>query len=255
MTRPVGAEWWATFFEGPALELWRRAHTHDENRAQAADVARALALAGGERVLDVPCGNGRLTLELAARGLRVSGLDSAPEFVSEGRRRAAERNLELDLAQGDMRALPWRDEFDAAFCAGNSFGYFDDPGNRAFLGSVAAALRPGGRFLLEYPLVAELALARRGFRDWRVLGERILLSDACYDEDARRLETTYTFVDLARVGGALESRRASYRVYAGREIETLLGAAGFTAIELLGDLDGGRFDADSREFFALARRA
>ena len=54
-----------------------------------------------------------------------------------------------------MRQLPWRAEFDAALCAGNSFGYFDDEGNRAFLQAVAGALKPGGRFLLESGWVAE----------------------------------------------------------------------------------------------------
>src|SRR6185295_14579347 len=101
----AGDDWWATFFEGPALELWRRAHSSDESRAQAADVARALRIASGERVLDVPCGNGRLALELAARGVRVSGLDASEEFLAEGRRRAAERGLELELLAGDMRTL------------------------------------------------------------------------------------------------------------------------------------------------------
>jgi SAM-dependent methyltransferase len=255
VTPGVAADWWATFFEGPALELWRRAHTRDENRGQAADLVRVLELTRGERVLDVPCGNGRLALELTGLGARVSGLDSAPEFVSEARRRAAERLLELDLRQGDMRALPWQDEFDAAFCAGNSFGYFDDEGNGDFLRSVARALRPGGRFLLEYPLVAELALARREYRDWRILGERILLSDARYDEHHGRLETSYTFVDLARAGGALERRSASYRIYTARALVELLRAAGFTAVELLGSLEGQRFEPGTSEFFALARRA
>jgi SAM-dependent methyltransferase len=250
-----GAGWWATFFEGPALELWRRAHTSDESRAQAADAARALRIAHGERVLDVPCGNGRLALELASHGAHVSGLDACAELVREGRRRAAERGLEVELRTGDMRALPWNGEFDAALCAGNSFGYFDEAGNRDFLGAVARALRPGGRFLLEYPLVAELVLARREFRDWRVLGERLLLTDAHYDARSARLETTYTFADLAQASGALESRVASYRVYTAREVATLLGAAGFTAIELLGDLEGSPFDRGAAEFHARAVRA
>ena len=250
-----GAGWWTTFFEGPALELWRRAHTSEQSRAEAADVARALRIAHGERVLDVPCGNARLALELAARGAHVSGLDACEEFLAEGRRRAAERGLEVELCAGDMRALPWKAEFDAALCAGNSFGYFDERGNRGFLESVARALRPGGRFLLEYPLVAELVLARREFRDWRVLGERLLLTDAHYDARKGRLETTYTFADLARASGALESRTASYQVYTAREVEALLGAAGFTAIELLGDLEGSPFDRSAVEFHARAVRA
>jgi SAM-dependent methyltransferase len=254
VSAPPAPGWWTTFFEGAALELWRRAIPADVSRGQAADIARVLRLRGGERVLDVPCGNGRLALELAARGQRVSGLDQALEFVDEARRSAAERGLELELVVGDMRALPWADELDAAFCVGNSYGYLDDAGNRAFLAGVASALRRGGRFLLEYPLVAELALARRTYRDWHLLGDRLLLSDGHYDPVAGRLETAYTFIDLSRPDEA-ESRTASYAVYTAREVGRSLSEAGFASVELLGDLDDGSpFDARSSAFHALAIR-
>ena len=218
--------WWSEFFAGPTLELWKRAHSADESKGDAADLARALALTPGERVLDVPCGYGRIALELAARGMRVSGLDACDPYLREARQRASERGLEAEFVHGDMRALPWRDEFDAALCVGNSFGYFDDEGNRAFLASVKTALRPGGRFALSCPLVAELALHARGLRDWQRLGDVLLLSEAWYDERRKRLETTYTAVDLA-TRTPLEEKHASYRVYPLAELEGLLRSVGF----------------------------
>lgn len=245
--------WWTTFFEGAALELWRRAIPTAVSRGQAADIARVLRLGGNERVLDVPCGNGRLALELAARGQRVSGLDQAPEFVEEARQAAAARGVEIEFVVGDMRELPWADAFDAAFCTGNSYGYLDDAGNRTFLSAVARALRRGGRFLLEYPLVAELALARRSYRDWHLLGDRLLLSDGHYDPAVGRLETTYTFIDLSRPDEA-DSRTASYAVYTAREVRRQLAEAGFATVELMGELDGSPFGALSSEFHALATR-
>lgn len=228
--------WWSEFFTGPTLELWKRAHTREESRGEAADLARALALAPGARVLDVPCGNGRIALELAARGYCVSGLDACAEYLDEARRSARERGIEAEFVAGDMRALPWRGEFDAALCVGNSFGYFDDDDNRAFLAAVHAALRPGGRFALSYPLVAELALATRAWRDWHRLGEAILLSESWFDERRGRLETTYTALDLA-TRAPLEEKHASYRVYTRAETEALLAAVGFGRIE--GEPDEG----------------
>lgn len=226
----AGAGWWSEFFRGTTLELWKRAHSADESKGEAADLVRALALVPGERVLDVPCGYGRIALELAARGLCVSGLDASEEYVAEARRRAQERRLSAEFVHGDMRALPWRGEFDAALCVGNSFGYFDDEGNRAFLAGVHAALMPGGRFFLSYPLVAELALAGRHLRDWQRLGDTLLLSESWHDERRGRLETTYTAIDLA-TRAPLEEKHASYRVQPRAELEELLRSIGFTRVD------------------------
>jgi SAM-dependent methyltransferase len=253
----AGPDWSASFFEGTALGLWRDAHTRDESRGQAHDLAAALALdvrRGGARVLDVPCGNGRVALELAALGMAVTGVDASATLLAEARVAAEARRLALELHQGDMRALAFEAAFDAAFCAGNSFGYFDDAGNAAFLAGVARALVRGGRFVLEYPLVAELVLARQSFKDWRVLGERLLLSDAWHDPATGRLETTYQFADLAR-GGDLETRSASYRVYGAHELTRVLEHAGFVAVELLADLAGTPFTPRSGELYVRATRA
>jgi hypothetical protein len=109
--------------------------------------------------------------------------------------------------------------------------------------------------LLEYPLVAELVRAHPPGRDWRILGERLLLSESFFDERRGRVDTSYTFVDLARPGGRLEERHASYRVYSAEELEELCAAHGLIARERLGGLDAQPFGAGSEEFYLRARRA
>ena len=247
------ADWWATFFDGAAREAWRLAHPREVNRAEARSIVRCLGLEPGDEVLDVPCGEGRLALELASFGHRVWGLDACAESLAAARAAAERAGLEIEFVRGDMRRLSWRERFAAAFCVGNSFGLFDEAGDRAFLEGVANSLRRGGRFLLEYPLVAELVATQRLGRDWRFLGEHLLLSESALDERSGRLEALHTFVDLARPS-VREERTASYRVYAVRELEELVRASGFAVEACFGGWDGRPFGTGAEECLLVAAR-
>ena len=123
-----------------------------------------------------------------------------------------------------MRDLPWRERFDGAFCLGNSFGYLDDEGNAAFLRAVAAALKPGARFVLETPMVLENLLGHLKDRPWWKVGDVHLLVANHYDHTRTRLEIEYTFVSNGRV----EVRSGSHRAYSYRELVELIEASGFT---------------------------
>ena len=126
-----------------------------------------------------------------------------------------------------MRDLPWAERFDGVFCMGNSFGYLDDEGNAAFLRAVRAALKPGGRFVLETPMVLEGLLNHLYPRPWWKAGDMYLLVENQYDPARSRLDIEYTFVSNGRV----EARRGSHRAYTYRELVGLLTASGF-AVEL-----------------------
>ena len=117
--------------------------------AQAELLWKTLRLTEGSEVLDVPCGHGRIANRLAARGARVAGLDADPFFLERARADAAERGVEVEYVQGDMRELPWAERFDAVVNWFTSFGYFDDEGNKAWLESARRTLKPGGRLAID----------------------------------------------------------------------------------------------------------
>ena len=100
-----------------------------------------LAPRPGERVLDLGCGDGALTAEIAAAGSRVTGIDSAPQMVAAARRRG------LDAREMDAAALTFERAFDAIFSNAVLHWVADID---ATLAGVARALRPGGRFVGEF---------------------------------------------------------------------------------------------------------
>src|SRR5207244_8969658 len=83
---PVPSNWFETFFHGVTLDLWRKAIPAERTTAEAEFLIDHLNCDAGAHVLDVPCGNGRLSFELAKRGLRVTGVDISEEFIEEARR-------------------------------------------------------------------------------------------------------------------------------------------------------------------------
>ncbi|MEO8257222.1 MAG: methyltransferase domain-containing protein [Acidobacteriota bacterium] len=219
---PVHANWWEHFFTGVSVDLWLQAVSPEHTASEAAVLTRVLAAPAGAELLDVPCGGGRLSLALAAQGYRLTGVDISPEFLAHAR--ACDGADRVAWEQREMRDLPWPARFDGAFCLGNSFGYLDDQGNTAFLRAVAAALKPGARFILETPMVLENLLGHLQDRPWWQIGDQRLLVVNQYDHTTGRLEIEYTFV----ANGRVEVRRGSHQVFTYRDVVNRLEDAGFT---------------------------
>jgi SAM-dependent methyltransferase len=238
-------EWWKNFFTGLTLDLWRAAMTEEQTRTEADFIEKTLHLSPPAKVLDVPCGNGRLSLELASRGYQLTGVDLSPGFIDEARSTSAERQLSTVWKHGDMRDLPWPEEFDGAFCWGNSFGYLDDEGNANFLKAVARVLKPEGRFVVDASSVAELILPRFEERSWMQIGDILFLEENRYDHVQSRYDTEYTFVR----DGKVEKRFGSHRIYTYRELCRLLDESGFTKLEAYGSLSQEPFRLGSPNLF------
>ena len=236
----VQTNWWENFFEGLAVRMWLQAIPAEHTEREADRLGRLLAVSPGAEILDVPCGAGRLSLALAERGYDLTGVDWSSESLDHARSRGASHPINWE--QRDMRDLPWPGRFDGVFCVGNSFGYLNDDGNAAFLRAVWAALKPGGRFVLETPMVLENLLNHLQPRPWWKTGDVYLLVENQYDPVRSRLDIEYTFVSDGRV----EVRRGSHRAYTFRELMELLTACGF-AVELA---DAWTGDAHSACFIA-----
>ena len=111
------------------------------------DIAK---LGRGDSVLDVCCGPGRISVELALCGMEVTGVDITQPFLDAAAETAEDENVSLTLINADMRKFSSRKKFDAAVNIYNSFGYCDSVSDDTLiLKKVAAALKKGGTFILE----------------------------------------------------------------------------------------------------------
>jgi SAM-dependent methyltransferase len=240
--------WYESFFEGMALDLWRKAATPEMTRAEVNFLAKQFASKPGAHLLDVPCGNGRHALALSALGYRVSGVDISPGFISEARQRAIQAGVDIEFLQADMRDLPWHAVFDGAFCFGNSFGYLDYGGMTSFVHAVTRALKPGARFIVDNPMAAEVVLPRFEARRWFKMDDILFLIDSRYVASDSRVDTEYTFLR----NGKQEIKPASHWVYTVAEIHRLLTNAGLHPEFFYGSLDAEEFRLGSPRLIIAA---
>jgi SAM-dependent methyltransferase len=243
--------WYADFFTELPNAFWRAAVPPATTATEVDFIIRTAGLGPGDRVLDVPCGSGRHTLELARRGCRVTGLDVSAEAVDHARDAATAERSRVDLRLGDMRDLPTDIRVDAAVCMGNAFGYLDHAGTRKFLADLAALVVPGGTMILDYGFVAEALLPHLEIEEPPMtLGGIEAVSVNEYDAANSRWITSFTF----RRGDEEHRGTSVQHVYTAAEVTRLVTEAGFTQIALYGDTDETPFSFGSPRLLLVARK-
>jgi SAM-dependent methyltransferase len=200
------------------------------------------------RVLDAPCGHGRIAERLAQRGCVVVGIDQATHFIELAKRNAQSRGLDVDYRVGDLRELDLTAEFDAAFNWFTGFGYFDESTDRDILRRYHSALKPGGRFLLEIQNRDRVLRLFNPTSGHAVeVGDDVMLDSSRFDPISGRINTgRYIWRN-----GQMRQTQFSIRVFAFTEIRDWLLAARFKDVKAL-ERDGAPLTIESRRMAAVA---
>ena len=217
---------------------------------EAAFVLRQLGLGRGDALLDLCCGPGRHAVEFARAGLAVTGYDFSAEYLREAAARAAKRGTELRLKRGDMRALPYRGEFDAAVNLFTSFGYFLKPSDDLrTLKGVARALRPDGLFLID---VLNGAYARRHFYEkyWYDMGDFFHLEEVELNDDG----AVNTWTRVSKKDGRTKKNTFFTRFYDRPRLTAALKKAGLKPLRFWGGFDGRPLSGRASRLICLAYR-
>ncbi len=215
-------------------------------------ICEALGLLREATVLDLCCGQGRHGQLLADRGLRVVGLDSSRFLLTEAQRNAFSSNSRVHLIEGDMRHIPLKPACDAVINLFTSFGFFEDNDNKRVITAVAAALKPGGKFLLDHwNPYAVLQLDRT--RNWWWISESLLaLAEVEYDPESGRLSDYRTVIDLPT--GEIRESVNRIRFYFPTELKDMLASAGLKVCAMYGDFNYSPFLMGSRRLITIAER-
>lgn len=152
-------------FDDPAFYGDRWAGVYDEHHLQmdpGPAVEFLAGLAGEGRVLELAIGTGRVAVPLAARGIRVQGVDASAAMVE--RLRAKPGGDRIPVTIGDMADVPVSGSFRLVYLVANTlFGLLSQARQAECFGSVARVLDPGGMFAVEC-FVPDVARFDRGQR-------------------------------------------------------------------------------------------
>jgi SAM-dependent methyltransferase len=184
--------WWQKFFDENYVKVYQELERRSSREVDS--ILRMMNLESKARILDLCCGYGRHSIELAQKGFAVTGYDLSDFFLKKAKKDAAALGLKIRFIKGDMRKLPFQERFDAVVNVFTSFGYFENErDDLKVLKGVCKALKKDGLFLLD--LINRENLIR-GFqrRTWRPNRDFIVLEDNFLDLFTSRWESTRTLI-------------------------------------------------------------
>ncbi len=214
-------------------------------------VVSALELQPGARVLDLCCGQGRHAIELAKRGFCVTGFDLSEYLLGLARDRAREAEVACEFVCGDMREIPWENEFEAVLNLFTAFGYLEtDEEDEKALRAVARCLRPGGRAFLDL-WNRDRSARHFPYRGWYEHEGHIVLDQREWDWLTGRMNMTRTIV---APDGQRRELGFTLRAYTHPEIVGMLRRAGMEWERSYGDFEGSEYGEGSHRMEVVARK-
>jgi len=192
---------------------------------------------GGERILDMACGSGRHSIELARRGFSVVGVDISAELIEIANRdAAAEPGLEVSFLEADLRELPFEAEFDLVLNLNDgAIGYLEtDEENRRTFEIIARALRAGGRNLVQLPNVL-YAKENLPQRSWIPSSSMVELVEHRWNKSNSYMEGIMIAARFGEVLEGLDGIEFRQRLYTADELRGIYDSVG---MELTGVFNG-----------------
>jgi len=235
------AKWAPFLFEE---QRWEQA------QEQVANIISLLKISPAASILDLCCGPGRHSLQLARAGFSVTGVDRTKTYLEHARQQAEKEGLKVEFVQDDMRSFCRPNTFEVAINLFTSFGYFEDMNDdRKVATNVYRSLKENGVFLLDTMGKEVLARIFRE-RDWYEAHGFLVLQERKVSRNWSWMEGRWIMIK----DGKAEEYKISHRLYSATELAALLSDCGFKAIDVYGDLTGTPYDHTAKRLVVVAHK-
>ena len=242
-------EWYVNFFD----EFYNKLHTFKDWKQTREDVdliEKLLDLSPNDKILDVPCGFGRHSIELIRRGYSVVGVDYNQPQIDRAKSLMERTGVYFDIVKSDMRNLPFEEEFDKLFNFFTSFGYFSDDENEKTIRQFHKALKKGGKILLDVInrdyIITNFEPASIVHRD----DGSIFIDERIFNPLTSRIKSINT---LITPDGSRSERKMELRIYSLHELLSMFKRNGFKVVNYY-DNKGKEFKINSFGIIVVAEK-
>lgn len=251
--------WFMNWFDENYRMLYRHRNT-DDAQTQFQLILNTLKPKKSAAILDLGCGEGRYTALFGKKGYAITGLDLSETLIRLGK----QRNSQLNLIVGDMRAIPGH--FDIILSLFTSFGYLDsDPENEAVLQSVYSSLNDHGIFWLDFlnPAYIETHLVPEtltpitpGIEVWekRKIEKGRIIKDICF----RNRQTTIKNIKNEAEQDFQECKQKDYkesvRLFSREQLAEMFLRNHFEVFACFGDYQGQPWHSLSERTILVGRK-
>ncbi len=223
--------------------------------AQANGIAQSIKkiaeLNDGASVLDVCCGPGRISVELALLNLEVTGVDITQPFLDAAKESANDEKVSLNLINADMRTFRSKTKFDCAINVYNSFGYCNSiEEDFQILKSVYNSLKKGGKFILEC-ISRETAIKFFTEGEWFERAGKTVLTDFSVEGAWEGLKSKWILI--SKDGSRMEHTFVQ-RLYSAADLRDELLKIGFKSAQVFGGWDLRPYNQTADTMLILAEK-
>ena len=229
----VKADWWREIFNANYLRTDGDVVDDENITKEEVDFFISLLNPGlNDNILDLCCGQGRHSLELAGRGYsNVCGLDRSHYLITRARKQARSEGLPVSFREGDARKISYpSDTFDFVLLPGNSFGYFEThEDDKRVLIEAFRVLKPGGRILLD---ITDGDYVRENYvpRSWEWIDQNhFVCRERSLSANGERLITREVITHVKN--GVMADQFYAERLYNHNNIRQILDECGYNPAE------------------------
>ncbi len=241
--------WYKEWFGDDYVDLY--SHRDAEEAVRFIDtLENKSVLKNNHKVLDLCCGAGRYSIELAKRGYNITGQDLSKQLIDQAAKNADLNNVRINFILRDMRDIPYKSYFDSIINMFTSFGYFaNDEENENVVKGISNALIDDGWLIIDF-INKDFVVSNLKMKDEFVKNGMKISQYRKYDVSTKRLEKQINISS----DGVEKEYLESVRLYELKDFKQILKKHNIDLVYYFGNYNGCEYSADSPRLIIVGRK-